>query len=263
MSSLITLMVLLMSVIKMIGSKRSNVTNKKYLLSIITVEKDDEIGWLKTKSSLGGIPDTVQWITKSHSSEIDSYDCNANEIKIKSNDHGIYNAMNIALNFCDAEWILFLNSGDCLVIGLNDLTETLMKYENSKRIILFNWLVGARKRQPRLTGIRYGSSFSHQAAIISADLFETLRYSEEYSLASDYDFFVKMHRKSVHFDVNPAILSRILPGGVSDTRRVDVFREFKTIQNKNGFNRFISFLNYTKNIFLDKIKRVIKKTIKL
>jgi hypothetical protein len=237
-----------------------NCRNKsKYLLSIITVEKDDIEGKIATRSSLGSIPMEVQWIEKSHSSTEKTYKMSDNIIKITSTDTGIYNAMNEALSHRDSEWVLFLNSGDCLNIDLDKLTNILRSYESINTTLIFDWLVNGVVFKPNFFKLRYGSAFSHQAAIISSDQFDHKNYNEKYKLAADYEFFLQKWGTSTKFISIPVVLSKILPGGLSDTRRNRVYQEFYQIQNSVGFNKFFNFLIYQKNKILNYLKTPIKR----
>ena len=237
-----------------------NSRNKsKYLLSIITVEKDDIEGRVATRSSLGRIPMEVQWIEKSHSLTEKTCKISENTIRITSSDTGIYNAMNEALSYRDSEWVLFLNSGDCLIIDLDKLTNILLSYESINTTLIFNWLVNGKVFEPDFYKLRYGSAFSHQAAIISSDQFDHKNYNEKYELAADYEFFLQKWCTSTKFISIPVVLSKILPGGLSDTRRNRVYQEFYEIQNIAGFNKFCNFLICHKNKILNYLKIPIKR----
>ena len=152
--------------------------------------------------------------------------------------------MNIALGFVDADWILFLNAGDCLEISLTDLLVILEKKKSINCTLTFDWLVNNKRRQPNIKKFRFGSVFSHQAAIISSDQFANRSYNEKYLLAADYEFFMQGYLNNVNYDYVPQTLSSILPGGISDTRRNSVYYEFLTVQNSFGYNKYINYLNF-------------------
>jgi hypothetical protein len=237
--------------------------NRPYVLSIITIEKDDREGHSATQLSLGEIPGDVQWIVKSYSSEDKKYETIGNVTKITSPDTGIYNAMNEAVGHCRSDWVLFLNAGDCLTTTLQELTDILKMYGGNNTTLIFNWSVYGRIFTANIKKIRYGSAFSHQAAVISADQFQQTKYNEKYELAADYDFFLKSWRGSTRFIQVPLTLSKIQPGGVSDTRRIQVYREFHAIQNCANLSRSINYTIFLKNTIINVLKKPFKKLFEI
>ena len=135
-------------------------------------------------------------------------------------------------------------------MSVSKLVRILQQKDSKNTIVLFNWLMGKKKGVPNIKKLRFGSAFSHQAAVISAEQFMDRRYNEEYKLAADYDFFIEAMLQNVNFLHVPITLSRILPGGVSDVNRNVVFLEFLKIQNFHSLNKLLNYINYFKKYWL-------------
>lgn len=231
----------------------------KFILAIITVVKSDDYALMQTRNSLGHIPDEVQWIIQAHCSTYHQPKITGNIYELRSSDTGIYNAMNRALEFVDADWVLFMNAGDCLEISLDKLVSMLNSIKiRSKRTLVFNWLVNNKLRTPKIYKMRLGSAFSHQAAIISCDQFKNRRYNEKFKLAADYLFFLESHVTGVKLHYRSNILSQVLPGGVSDVKRRQVYHEFLKAQNTVGYDTRVSYFIFLLSYLLNEFKSLIK-----
>ena len=73
--------------------------NTRFDLCIVTVVKDNANALERTKASLLQIPQNVQWVVQSFSSESYQEKVGANIVFNYSADTGIYNAMNEALRY--------------------------------------------------------------------------------------------------------------------------------------------------------------------
>ena len=233
---------------------REKKLNSQFDLCIVTVVKDNANALERTKASLLQIPQNVQWVVQSFSSESYQEKVGANIIFNYSADTGIYNAMNEALKSVTATWLLFLNAGDCLSIQLEKLTGIINEFDSVKTSLLFNWSFQEKVYKPKLQKIKNGSAFCHQAVVISFDQFENQRYDEKYFLASDYKFFLSAYLLGCKFTEIETQLVRIEPGGVSDIRRAHVYHEFLDIQLEHGLGTMRSFLYFLKNLTLHYLK---------
>lgn len=109
-------------------------------------------------------------------------------------DKGIYNAMNKGIAQAHGDYLLFLNSGDCL----HD-NEVLAKFNslNSNVDIIAGISVSQETGEPMkvfdedILRQLYYDSLNHQATFIKRSLFEKHKYNEENKIASDWEFFVQ------------------------------------------------------------------------
>lgn len=88
------------------------------MLSIVTINKDNQAGLQKTIESLKQLDkQDFQWVCIDSASK-DKSVALANEFKgegdvvISEKDSGIYNAMNKGITYAQGDFVLFLNSGD-------------------------------------------------------------------------------------------------------------------------------------------------------
>lgn len=124
-------------------------------------------------------------------------------------DSGIYNAMNKGIKMASGEYLLFLNSGDCLVDKYTLLN--VLAYNLDADIVYGNciqvWLDGTMKKvdYPHyVTGkTLFNGTLPHQASFIRKRLFDIIgNYSECYKIVSDWEFYLKalfLHNCSFKF----------------------------------------------------------------
>lgn len=115
-----------------------------------------------------------------------------NEINIKyykSKDDGIYSAMNQAVQFADGEYVIFINAGDKLRTGG---LKVIFKYLGESDILGFNYeLNNTIKEQRRFDRLFFHRSPCHQGIVSKRYI---TKFSEDYKLASDYDFLLRNRR---------------------------------------------------------------------
>lgn len=114
-------------------------------------------------------------------------------------DSGIYNAMNKGIKMASGEYLLFLNSGDCLAdtgilekIGLEEFEydvicgNAIMSESKYHKEVLYNSPVDLRASH------LLKSHLSHQASFIKKQLFfDICFYDETYRVISDWIFFIQ------------------------------------------------------------------------
>jgi glycosyltransferase involved in cell wall biosynthesis len=173
-------------------------------LCIITINYNNASGLLKTIESVvtqtkrpfeyiiidgGSKDDSIQHIQQ-YSSNIDYW--------VSESDNGIYNAMNKGIKAAKADYLLFLNSGDCLVN--KDVIASINQYLTGNEAIVYGNLQLIKKGivtteiSPKKMGIYelMMSTIWHPTAFIKRELFLNFGlYNEELSIVADYEFFVR------------------------------------------------------------------------
>ena len=201
------------------------------MLSIITVNLNNKFGLLKTKGTVELLTtstfDTdLEWIIVDGGSTDGSLDLDfgnfVNFDLIVGLDSGIYNAMNLGIARAKGDFLLFLNSGDCLIGEL-----TLLKSINSG--LLFpsitegTWLL-RRDSIP----LWIGMPASHQSMVFPAN--KAIKYDESFFVSADYKYFIDHLIFGSTFNRVSSISSVVENYGVSRTLRTKAFQESRKIR---------------------------------
>ncbi|GIV23708.1 MAG: glycosyltransferase [Bacteroidia bacterium] len=148
---------------------------------------------------------------------------------ISEKDHGIYDAMNKALQMATGKYVVFLNAGDAFFGP--DTLEKLFVHAPPEADVLYGDHVyvsedGALlpRRRPRpyphhtLTAkhFRTGMAICHQALFVRREIAPL--YTLEFPLAADLDWAIRVLKQAKHPYDSRQILIRYLAGGVSARR---------------------------------------------
>lgn len=174
-------------------------------LSIITINYNNALGLKRTIDSVinqtytdleyividGGSVDESVEVIKEFGNKISFW--------LSEPDKGIYNAMNKGILKAEGEFLLFLNSGDCLID--EDVLELVFSQNQESFDIISGNLNqvfpnGKHKlaRMPDFINAKYlyNRFLSHPSSFIKRSLFEKYGlYNENYKIAGDHAFFVK------------------------------------------------------------------------
>ncbi|TCC97938.1 glycosyltransferase [Pedobacter hiemivivus] len=173
-----------------------------YKISIITVNYNDKTGLEKTIKSV-----TNQSFKDFEFIVIDGNSTDGSKELLKENaalftywsgepDKGIYHAMNKGIRIATGNYLLFLNSGDCLYN--DEVLEKVNQEIDGKYAIYYGDIIYDEiTRQTKRTfpehltfGFFYEQNLSHQASFIKKSLFEQFfYYNEDYKIVSDWEFF--------------------------------------------------------------------------
>lgn len=139
-------------------------------------------------------------------------------------DGGVYNAMNKGIKEARGEYLLMLNSGDCLVE--DGTVETVVRYLDGTDVVQGNVLEVQKGKWKKNRG--YGKSdltfrdvyqghFLHQASFIRKDLHDKYGlYEESWHIAGDTVFFLKaLGFGDATFKYIDVDVSRMEPYGIS------------------------------------------------
>lgn len=227
---------------------------KNYKISIITVNYNDKSGLKKTIDSVinqsfkdfefividGGSTDGSKELLKENSALITYWSSEP--------DSGIYHAMNKGVRIATGNYLLFLNSGDCLYN--NDVLEKAnLEIDNKYAIyyadIIYDEIVRQTKRSfpEYLTfGFFYEKNLSHQATFIQRNLFEQLfYYNEDYKIASDWELFIyAICKENVSYKHLNFVLTNYDATGISsDTNNHKLMYQEREATLKKYFPAFI------------------------
>lgn len=189
--------------------------------------------------SADGTPDFLEEISGGYANLLFCSEC----------DCGIYDAMNKGAALASGRYILFLNSGDELI--LQDITKLLdvletRKYKNAD-VIGFSYELYDPKKyirkviQPRTSFVENFPRMptSHQAILFRKSLFKKYTYDITYRISGDFEYVCRVLFSNKIYVASDLLLSRFNLGGISSVKKSELFIEScKTL------------IRYRKNIFI-------------
>lgn len=185
---------------------------QKIKFSIVTVCLNAESTILETmnsvKKQIYSNYEYVIWDGLSEDRTVEVIQENAgadNILFFSKKDSGLYNAMNQALEKCNGDYVLFLNSGDTFADErvLSDVAD-LIEQDNLKADIYFGNVL--RKREKKTVLEKYhgrdivlrlllaGHMPCHQSIFTKLEVMQKYCFDERYSITADYNFLMKCRR---------------------------------------------------------------------
>jgi len=155
-------------------------------------------------------------------------------------DNGIYDAMNKGINKSTGDFIIFINSGDCIINNydsleiLNLLKEQLINEKSAgvafgcyynvfnKKIKIFPRHI--QKIIPRMPTL-------HQGLLYKRCILNNINFSLNYKICGDFENFCAIFRTH-HFAIYNFIISELVAGGVSTNSPMILFKESRSIFKK-------------------------------
>lgn len=185
------------------GEKLKDYIKKNFQMkkiSVVTVNLNNKDGLEKTIRSVveqtcfsdieyividGGSTDGSVDVIKQYNYKISHW--------VSEKDNGVYNAMNKGVDLCNGEYVLFLDSGDYL--SSNNVIEEV--YDKLDGDIVYGNLyvvtsrgVYLKKYPKRIKDIYFkNETLPHPGSFIRTECLKKYRYSEKYSIISDWIFF--------------------------------------------------------------------------
>jgi glycosyltransferase involved in cell wall biosynthesis len=164
-------------------------------------------------------------------------------------DSGIYFAMNKAIDVAEGEWIIFLNSGDifsCPTVVRDVLSNITLDVDviYGQHIVKYQDCLTRQHIPGGIGSLWKGMFFSHQTMFTRVAKLKKNHFDCDFKLASDYEIVSKLFHLGCNFLYVPIPVAVISAEGISDTRRLDVFREYARISaryfpNKTHYFYFI------------------------
>tara|TARA_B100000427_G_C15513916_1_gene597393 strand:+ start:285 stop:1076 length:792 start_codon:yes stop_codon:yes gene_type:complete len=174
-------------------------------------------------------------------------------------DNGIYDAMNKGIDLSDGEWIIFMNSGDTF-FDENVLEQFKLNNYSEFEIVYGDTVINTNEfnyfqKSKNFTNKTLIMPFCHQSVFVKSELLKEKKFSTNYKLSSDFDFFVSCFLEHKKFKKIYMNISKVKSGGFADINRQKVYNENIKIIKKNYNNTknyyllyFIKFFQYFKDI---------------
>ena len=168
------------------------------------------------------------------------------DVFISEPDLGIYNAMNKALSYVTGEWVNFMNAGDLFynfetintIFGQGQVTNSGVSIIYGNHVLMYK--DAEVLRIPRSLNLLWtGMTIQHQSIFVNSKVCETEKFNENYRFAADFDLFYKCYKKNLKINKANLAISKVTPGGFSESNSVKTYLEFMHIT-----------LNYEKNILI-------------
>lgn len=181
-------------------------------------------------------------------------------------DHGIYHAMNKGISIAKGDYLLFLNSGDCLADEqvLNKLAPQI----NGTYDIYYGDIIFERTKNRRKVIFPEKLSFnffvtdnlSHQATFIKRTLFDKFfYYNEHFRIASDWEFMIYAicKRNASYQHLNLLVTIYDGTGLSSDAANYKTLYEERSISMNKYFPLFVTDYEQLSVLENKRIKQVL------
>lgn len=179
---------------------------------------------------------------------------------IISEDLGIYDAMNQAVQYCNGEWIIFMNAGD-IFYDENVLSDIFAIYKDNDIGVLYGhaFMELTHNRGFIQTYnadiVKKGGSICHQSVLEKRNLLLQNPFNTKLKILADRDHFLQLLNHGVQFRRVNSIVAREDRNGISSINYSQLYKEERIIRVKYN-------LNYKrKYIYLARIKMFVKKVM--
>ncbi len=163
---------------------------------------------------------------------------------VSEKDSGLYDAMNKAIEMTGGDYLWFINSGDEIyteniltdIFGqLNSLPDVI--YGETEIINFKGQLIGKRRHSvpKKLTwkSLRFGMKVCHQSILVKKNLVEP--YNTDFRYSSDFEWVIKVLKKSKAIHNSNLILSKFMEGGLTKQSLLPSLKErFKIMKQYYG-----------------------------
>jgi len=243
--------------------------NKLPLITVITVVYNGEKYLEETIQSVinqtypnveyiiidGGSTDGTIDIIKKYEDYVDYW--------VSEKDGGIYDAMNKGIDLSTGTWINFMNAGDIFITN-KVLKDSLKIFTINDIAIIYSDVIvkfgdyGVLKKAYNINKINYFMPFQHQCSFTKSSIIKECKFDTNFKLAADYDLFLSQYQKGKKFYYLNKPIAEVSSGGVSDSQRNLVRKEYYSIQKKNNVAKFKNRMYYYYFQNLEYIKKITK-----
>lgn len=176
-------------------------------------------------------------------------------------DSGIFNAMNRAIELATGDWIIFINSGDCLFD--ENVIENIFdnEYNGNVGVIYGNTLTseGQLKDVPFFLNKKRFKQMGicHQSLFVRTDLAKKFMFDESYKVAADYNMIMNIYKCGYEFVSKDIFVSTYDLYGFSEVNRIlQMKEEARICDAEHSLSFYFALLRELLKIC---IKKMIKK----
>ncbi|WP_303851838.1 glycosyltransferase family 2 protein [Seleniivibrio woodruffii] len=232
-------------------------------VSIVTIVKNDSAGLEKTiKSVTAQTFRDYELIVADGGSENSTLSV-INRLKgcidifLEGPDKGIYDGMNKGIAAAQGTYIIFMNAGD--VFASPDALENVFGAVTGEPDVIYgDYRVNYGYTEKLIKGAPVGNIWkgmltSHQSTLVRTGLMKKHPFRLGVRIGADFDRLFHLYSAGASFVYVPVTVSVTEPGGVSDRKRVQVYKDhFQTLTEHNaaGLSRRLYYIYITTDAFL-------------
>jgi len=153
-------------------------------------------------------------------------------------DHGIYDAMNKAIDLATGQWINFMNCGDSF--HYKDVIRSIFSKNTSNHDVIYGdtrfvYNDGTTRifRAKNLNDFWQGIRFYHQSVFVRTTLAKRQKFSMNYKIVADFNFLFHLYQSHHSFFDTKIVIANMATGGLSYNQRVLAFQECIRIARKH------------------------------
>lgn len=212
-------------------------------LSIITINYNNLEGLIKTYNSIVCQSFTgYEWIiidggSSDGSKEFVEHNQSRFQFWCSEPDGGIYEALNKGLEYTNADYVCFMNSGDCFAD--KDTLQTVFSVQRDADILYGDAIFVYRdyekiRRYPDLLTFNWlcHDTINHQAAFTRRKVFEKLKFDTKYRILADRKFWLQCMLNGYSFQHIQQIISVYDYNGYSSQNSDMWEKEFSKIKKE-------------------------------
>lgn len=191
-------------------------------------------------------------------------------------DNGIYDAMNKGIDLADAEYLLFLNSGDYFSTpnAFNIIHNTLKKIKNTETTIFWpvrnitengDFWFYPNENIRNISDWLKNNTPNHQAMLFPRKFYSKNKYNLSYIIASDHDYKYRCIKENGFLFIKNSITDFLI-GGISsaplDFKRYKILLKDSYLFYNNNYKGFSKVANKLKDTIKLSIKLLISLSLK-
>lgn len=179
-------------------------------------------------------------------------------------DGGIYDAMNKGVKRAKGEWAIFMNSGDRF-FSETTLADLINQITGCPDVAYGDVQVLRNGRPAQVIPSKRVSvplrtmPACHQSMMIRTELLRRYPYDTGISIAADFDNLCRIVINGGVTQQIPLVISQVSAGGVSDSSRDEVYKQYQLISGRAFGESAASSLFYMGHRLWERIKLRIKK----